>query len=278
MLIDGKKWASECHNLLKSRVERLTQKGKTPGLAVIVVGNNPASLVYVKNKVIACEKLGFFSQKIALPESVSEAELCQIIENLNQDSKIHGILVQLPLPPHLDENQILKTISPQKDVDGFHAQNLGALVQQSEGLVACTPKGIIQLLDFEKIKIQGKNATVIGRSTIVGKPLALLLLNRGATVTLCHSQTQNLKEHTQNADILVAAVGKPGFIQSEMVKKGAVVIDVGINRLENGTLVGDVDFESVSKMASFITPVPGGVGPMTIAMLLENTVLSAEKS
>ena len=277
MLIDGKKWAQECNHLLKTRVERLIQHGRRPGLAVIVVGNNPASAVYVKNKVIACEKIGIFSQKIALPEETNEATLCQIIEDFNHNPQIHGILVQLPLPAHINENQILKIISPQKDVDGFHAQNLGALVQKSEGLIACTPKGVMKLLDLEKIEIAGKNATVIGRSTIVGKPLALLLLNRGATVTLCHSQTKNLKEHTQHADILVAAVGKPLFIQSEMVQPGAVVIDVGINRLADGKLAGDVDCESVSKIASFITPVPGGVGPMTIAMLLENTVLAAEQ-
>lgn len=278
MIIDGKKWAQHAQDALKERVNNLTKQGKKPGLAVILVGQNPASIVYVKNKIIACAKVGVHSQKIELPEHISEEELCATIEQLNQNPQIHGILVQLPLPKHINENTILKTILPQKDVDGFHAQNLGALVQNHASLVACTPKGIIQLLDSEKIAIEGQHAVVIGRSTIVGKPLALLLLNRGATVTICHSKTQNLKKHTQDADILVAAVGQARFVTADMIKKGAVVIDVGINRLENGKLVGDVDFESAQTVAAHITPVPGGVGPMTIAMLLENTIWAAEQA
>lgn len=277
-IIDGKACAEHCRNALKERVEKLKARKITPGLAVVLVGNNPASEVYVKNKIIACEKLGVFSQKIALKEETSEAELLAHIKKLNADPKIHGILVQLPLPRQINEEAILKAIAPEKDVDGFHAQNLGKLVQNTAGLVACTPKGIIRLLDEEKIEIEGKNAVVIGRSTIVGKPLALLLINRGATVTVCHSKTQNLSAHTKNADILIVAIGCAEFVTAEMVKDGAVVIDVGINRLENGKLAGDVDFDSVKEKASAITPVPGGVGPMTIAMLLENTIAAAENA
>lgn len=275
-IIDGKACAEHCRNALKERVENLKSRKITPGLAVILVGNNPASQVYVKNKIIACEKLGIFSQKIALKEETNEAELLSHIHQLNQNPNIHGILVQLPLPQQISEEAILKAIAPQKDVDGFHAQNLGALVQNTKALVACTPKGIMRLLDEEKIEIEGKHAVIIGRSTIVGKPLALLLINRGATVTVCHSKTKNLAAHTQNADILIVAIGRANFVTQEMVKKGAVVIDVGINRLANGKLAGDVDFESVKNKAAAITPVPGGVGPMTIAMLMENTVFAAE--
>ncbi len=275
-IIDGKACAEHCRNALKARVENLKARKITPGLAVILVGNNPASQVYVKNKIIACEKLGIFSQKIALKEETNEAELLAHIHQLNQNPNIHGILVQLPLPQQINEEAILKAIAPQKDVDGFHAQNLGALVQNAQALVACTPKGIMRLLDEEKIEIEGKHAVIIGRSTIVGKPLALLLINRGATVTVCHSKTKNLAAHTQNADILIVAIGRANFVTQEMVKKGAVVIDVGINRLANGKLAGDVDFESVKNKAAAITPVPGGVGPMTIAMLMENTVFAAE--
>lgn len=275
-IIDGKACAEHCRNALKERVENLKSRKITPGLAVILVGNNPASQVYVKNKIIACEKLGIFSQKIALKEETNEAELLSHIHQLNQNPNIHGILVQLPLPQQINEEAILKAIAPQKDVDGFHAQNLGALVQNTKALVACTPKGIVRLLDEEKIEIEGKHAVIIGRSTIVGKPLALLLINRGATVTVCHSKTKNLAAHTQNADILIVAIGRANFVTQEMVKEGAVVIDVGINRLANGKLAGDVDFESVKNKAAAITPVPGGVGPMTIAMLMENTVFAAE--
>lgn len=275
-IIDGKACAEHCRNALKERVANLKARKITPGLAVILVGNNPASQVYVKNKIIACEKLGIFSQKIALKEETNEAELLSHIHQLNQNPNIHGILVQLPLPQQISEEAILKAIAPQKDVDGFHAQNLGALVQNTKALVACTPKGIMRLLDEEKIEIEGKHAVIIGRSTIVGKPLALLLINRGATVTVCHSKTKNLAAHTQNADILIVAIGRANFVTQEMVKEGAVVIDVGINRLANGKLAGDVDFESVKNKAAAITPVPGGVGPMTIAMLMENTVFAAE--
>lgn len=275
-IIDGKACAEHCRNALKARVENLKSRKITPGLAVILVGNNPASQVYVKNKIIACEKLGIFSQKIALKEETNEAELLSHIHQLNQNPNIHGILVQLPLPQQISEEAILKAIAPQKDVDGFHAQNLGALVQNAQALVACTPKGIVRLLDEEKIEIEGKHAVIIGRSTIVGKPLALLLINRGATVTVCHSKTKNLAAHTQNADILIVAIGCANFVTQEMVKEDAVVIDVGINRLPNGKLAGDVDFESVKNKAAAITPVPGGVGPMTIAMLMENTVFAAE--
>lgn len=275
-IIDGKACAEHCRNALKERVANLKARKITPGLAVILVGNNPASQVYVKNKIIACEKLGIFSQKIALKEETNEAELLSHIHQLNQNPNIHGILVQLPLPQQISEEAILKAIAPQKDVDGFHAQNLGALVQNTKALVACTPKGIVRLLDEEKIEIEGKHAVIIGRSTIVGKPLALLLINRGATVTVCHSKTKNLAAHTQNADILIVAIGRANFVTQEMVKEGAVVIDVGINRLANGKLAGDVDFESVKNKAAAITPVPGGVGPMTIAMLMENTVFAAE--
>ncbi len=275
-IIDGKACAEHCRNALKARVENLKARKITPGLAVILVGNNPASQVYVKNKIIACEKLGIFSQKIALKEETNEAELLSHIHQLNQNPNIHGILVQLPLPQQISEEAILKAIAPQKDVDGFHAQNLGALVQNAQALVACTPKGIVRLLDEEKIETESKHAVIIGRSTIVGKPLALLLINRGATVTVCHSKTKNLAAHTQNADILIVAIGRANFVTQEMVKAGAVVIDVGINRLPNGKLAGDVDFESVKNKAAAITPVPGGVGPMTIAMLMENTVFAAE--
>jgi methylenetetrahydrofolate dehydrogenase (NADP+) / methenyltetrahydrofolate cyclohydrolase len=271
-IIDGKMVASQIKENLINEVMTLKQKtGKTPGLAVVLVGDDPASAVYVRNKNKICKNIGFESFENILPANTSEEKLLNLINDLNKDERVNGILVQLPLPIHISSRKILEAIDPQKDVDGFHPNNVGRLVTGYSLFNPCTPAGIINLLEKYEVEIEGKNAVIIGRSNIVGKPISLLLLERNATVTICHSRTKNLPSHARSADILIAAIGKPNFITADMVKNNAVVIDVGINRLE-GKLVGDVDFSSVSKQASLITPVPGGVGPMTIAMLMENTL------
>lgn len=273
-LIDGKKIATQIKEELKGKVAALKAAGTEVTLAVIQVGNDPASSVYVGNKKKACEYIGIRSLAYELPEETTEIELLELIEELNQRKDVNGILVQLPLPKHIDEEKILNTISPLKDVDGFHPQNVGALCIGQPGFVSCTPAGIIQLLKRSGIEISGKECVVIGRSNIVGKPMALLLLRENGTVTITHSRTRDLKEVTRRADILVVAIGKPKMITVDYVKEGAVVIDVGIHRNENNKLCGDVDFESVEPLCSAITPVPGGVGPMTIAMLMNNCVES----
>ncbi|MBQ2819939.1 MAG: bifunctional methylenetetrahydrofolate dehydrogenase/methenyltetrahydrofolate cyclohydrolase FolD [Clostridia bacterium] len=275
-LINGKQIAKETYAELKERTEALAEKGIIPGLTVIIVGENPASMTYVASKEKKAAQLGWNSKVIRLEESISQAELIEVIEKLNADQSVDGILVQLPLPKHINELDVLEKIDPDKDVDGFHIVNSGRLFAGLDGFVPCTPKGIMKLIASTGVDISGKNAVVLGRSLIVGKPIALLLTAGNATVTICHSRTADLREHTLRADILVAAIGKPKFVTADMVKEGAVVIDVGINRTEEG-LVGDVDFESVKEKAGYITPVPGGVGPMTIAMLMENTVISAER-
>ncbi len=276
VLMDGKALAAEQMANLKTRVDKLKAAGRTVGLAVILAGDDPASQVYVRNKGKACEELGILSETLRLPGDVSQADLEAEIERLNRDGRIDGILVQLPLPRHLDEARALAKILPEKDVDGFHVENAGKLFTGQPGVVACTPKGILHMLKACGVPLQGKEAVVIGRSNIVGKPVAMLLLNENCTVTLCHSRTADLKAHTLNADILVAAVGKPRFVTADMVKPGAAVVDVGINRVD-GKVVGDVDFENVEKVAGYISPVPGGVGKMTICMLMENTVEAAER-
>lgn len=269
-IIDGKKISQEIKDEIKEQVAQLKAEGGEVCLAVIQVGNNPASTVYVGNKKKACAYTGITSLAYELPEETTEEELLQKIEELNQDKKVNGILVQLPLPKHMDEDKIIEAISPAKDVDGFHPVNVGALSIGKDGFISCTPYGIIQLLKRSGIEIDGKNCVIIGRSNIVGKPMAQLLLRENGTVTIVHSHTKNLKELTAQADIVVAAIGKANYITADYIKEGAVVIDVGINRNENGKLCGDVDFAQVSEKASAITPVPGGVGPMTIAMLMQN--------
>ncbi|MCL2160575.1 MAG: bifunctional methylenetetrahydrofolate dehydrogenase/methenyltetrahydrofolate cyclohydrolase FolD [Betaproteobacteria bacterium] len=279
-LIDGKALASSLRAAFKTRVAALSAQGHRPGLAVILAGENPASQVYVRNKVDACEAVGIFSLKIDYPANVPQETLLAKIADLNADPAIHGILVQLPLPDHIDEEAVLEVIAPEKDVDGFHAVNVGALAQGNPRFIPCTPYGVMKMLEANRIDPAGKEAVVIGRSNIAGKPMALLLLGANATVTVCHSKTRDLAAHARRADILVAAVGRPRFVTADMVKPGAVVIDVGINRLpaeEGGKLCGDVDFEAVKEVASLITPVPGGVGPMTITMLLANTIEAAER-
>lgn len=276
-IIDGKLISSQIKDEVKDRVAALNAKGVTTTLAVILVGDDPASAVYVKNKKKACEYCGINSLSYELPAETSEVELLKLIDKLNKDKKVDGILVQLPLPGGIDEDKVLMAIDPKKDVDGFHISNVGSLCVGREGMVSCTPAGIIELLKRSDIEIQGKECVVIGRSNIVGKPMALLLLKENGTVTICHSKTQNLKEVTKRADILVVAIGKPKMIDAEYVKEGACVIDVGIHRNEEGKLCGDVDFDSVSPVAGAITPVPGGVGPMTIAMLMQNCVTASER-
>jgi methylenetetrahydrofolate dehydrogenase (NADP+) / methenyltetrahydrofolate cyclohydrolase len=271
-IIDGKAIADMLRAQIKENVKTL---GIQPGLAVVLVGHNPASKVYVDRKSAACHDVGFYSQKHELPENTSEDELLTLITMLNKNQRIHGILVQLPLPPHINEKKVTAAVIPSKDVDGFHPVNVGALNSGGGGFVSCTPKGIIYLLDNRGVSIEGKHAVIVGRSTIVGRPVATLLLNRHATVTLCHSKTRNLAEHTRIADILIVAAGKPKIITADMVKEGVVIIDVGVNRV-NGMLVGDVDFENVKEKSAAITPVPKGVGPMTIAMLLQNTLEAAK--
>ncbi len=276
-ILDGAAMALEVEKELKQRVDALREKNVVPGLCVILVGNDPASQTYVANKEKACARLGIHSQTLRMGAETTQAELEAIIERANEDEAIHGILVQLPLSAHLDEHRALALIRPEKDVDGFHAVNMGRLARGEECVVACTPKGALHMLKAAGVPIAGKNAVVIGRSNIVGKPMALLLLQENATVTICHSRTENLAEYTRRADILVAAVGKPRFVTADMVKEGAAVLDVGINRVD-GKLCGDVDFEAVKEKAGWISPVPGGVGKMTIAMLMENTVSAAEKA
>ena len=276
-ILDGAAMALEVEKELKQRVDALREKNVVPGLCVILVGNDPASQTYVANKEKACARLGIHSQTLRMGAETTQAELEAAIERANEDEAIHGILVQLPLPAHLDEHRALALIRPEKDVDGFHAVNMGRLARGEECVVACTPKGALHMLKAAGVPIAGKNAVVIGRSNIVGKPMALLLLQENATVTICHSRTENLAEYTRRADILVAAVGKPRFVTADMVKEGAAVLDVGINRVD-GKLCGDVDFEAVKEKAGWISPVPGGVGKMTIAMLMENTVSAAEKA
>lgn len=276
-ILDGKKISAEIREAIKEKVVLLKEKGIVPGLAVILVGDNPASKVYVGQKEKGCLEAGFASFLHRLPETTSQEELLALIDKLNADKTVHGILVQLPLPRQIDPDTVLAAIRPEKDVDGFHPVNIGRLVAGLPASEPCTPKGILRLLKSTGIPLAGKEAVVIGRSNIVGKPVALMLLAESATVTICHSKTADLAEHARRADILVAAIGKPRFVTADMVKEGAVVIDVGINRLEEG-LVGDVDYEPVAEKASWITPVPGGVGPMTIAMLLENTLEQAEKT
>ena len=276
-LLDGKVMSDALRGEIAQRVAALKEKGVHPGLAVILVGEDPASQIYVRNKGIGCEQVGIHSVTIRMPETTTQEELEAQICALNADESIHGILVQLPLPKHLDEAAALAVIVPEKDVDGFHIQNAGKLMNGLNGVVACTPKGALEMIRRTGVDLSGKEAVVVGRSTIGGKPMAMLLLQQNSTVTMCHSRTADLAAHTRNADVLVAAVGKAKFITADMVKPGAIVIDVGINRLESGKVVGDVDFDSVKEVAGWITPVPGGVGRMTITMLLENTVEAAER-
>jgi len=275
-IIDGKSIAQKVKNEIASRTSQLKQKGIIPGLAVVIVGNDPASRVYVNSKKKACDEVGFYSEEYSLPETVSQSELVNLIKNLNDKSDINGILVQLPLPAHIDEQQIIHAINPLKDVDAFHPFNVGRIMIGNPDFLPCTPAGVMELIHSTGEPIEGKHCVVVGRSNIVGKPMSMLLLSKNGTVTICHSRTKNIEEICKSADILVAAVGKPCMITGDMVKEGAIVIDVGINRLENGKLCGDVDFETVSKKASYITPVPGGVGPMTIAMLMKNTLKACE--
>ena len=276
-LIDGKKISTEIKDEVKAKVAELKEQGIEVCLAVVQVGNNPASCVYVNNKKKACEYVGFRSVSHELPEETTEAELLKLIDDLNNDDSVNGILVQLPLPKHMDENKVIDAISPYKDVDGFHLMNVGALSTGQKGFISCTPYGIIELLKRSNIEIEGKHCVIIGRSNIVGKPMGMLLLRENGTVTTVHSKTKNIKDITKQADILIAAIGKPRFVDDTYVKEGAVVIDVGINRDENNKLCGDVDFDKVEPIASAITPVPGGVGPMTIAMLMKNCLESLTK-
>ncbi|MGA7749078.1 MAG: bifunctional methylenetetrahydrofolate dehydrogenase/methenyltetrahydrofolate cyclohydrolase FolD [Gallionella sp.] len=277
-IIDGKAIAQEVRTEWKLRADALKARGTTPGLAVIIVGEDPASMVYVANKVKACAELGLHSEHIVMSADTPEDTLLAKIAALNADPKIHGILVQLPVPKHIDSNKVLEAISPDKDVDGFHPVNVGALVSGNTRFPPCTPYGVMKLLEKCGVPIEGKHAVVVGRSNIVGKPMALLLLQANATVTICTSKTRDLAKFTSDADILVVATGKPRMITGDMIKPGAAVIDVGINRLPDGKLCGDVDFDSAKEVAGWITPVPGGVGPMTITMLMANTVQAAERS
>ena len=276
-ILDGKVMSAELKAEIARKTEELKKRGVTPGLAVILVGNDPASEIYVRNKGNGCEETGMLSRTIRMNEDTTQEALEAEIDRLNADSAIHGILVQLPLPKHLDEQAALAKILPEKDVDGFHLINAGRLMTGNPGVTACTPKGALYMIKSTGVDLTGKEAVVIGRSNIVGKPMAMLLLQENCTVTICHSRTQNLAEHTRRADILVAAVGKAGFVTADMVKDGAIVIDVGINRVD-GKVRGDVDFDAVKEKASWITPVPGGVGRMTIAMLLANTLEAAERT
>lgn len=277
ILIDGKKVSSDIRSSIKKTVEKYKMDGKQIGLAVIIIGHDPASEVYVHNKINACAETGICSFHYELPENVSQKNVLDLIDQLNARKDVHGILVQLPLPKHLDKDIILSRISVDKDVDGFSAFQCGKMFLGERSLKSCTPKGIIELLKAYDIPIAGKNAVVIGRSNIVGKPTAMLLLQENATVTICHSKTKNLSDITKKADIIVTAVGKANFLQEDMVKKGVIVIDAGINRID-GKLCGDVDFDRVSQMSSYITPVPGGVGPMTVTMLLQNTLEAFENA
>jgi len=277
-ILDGKALAAQVRAAVKQEVAALSQRGIRPGLAVVLAGDNPASRVYVRNKVRACEETGVRSELYELPAAVSEEALLDRVLALNDDADVHGILVQLPLPKHIKTSEVLETVAPAKDIDGFHAANLGALVAGVPHMVPCTPAGVMRLLDHAGVQLAGARAVVIGRSNIVGKPLALLLLARDATVTVCHSKSRDLQDIARSADVLVAAVGRAKLVTGAMVKPGACVIDVGVNRLPDGSLCGDVDFAAASAVAGWITPVPGGVGPMTIAMLLENCVRAARAS
>ncbi len=278
IIIDGKELARKTREMLREEANKLKENGINPKLAVIMVGDDKASKVYVKNKSKACEDVGIEYEEFLMDADITMDELLNLIEELNNREDIHGILLQSPIPKHLDINQAFNKISYKKDVDGFHPINVGKLVIGQDCFVSCTPFGVIKMLEEYGIEIEGKNAVVVGRSNIVGKPLAQCLMAKNATVTVCHSRTRNIEEVTKNADILVAALGKPKFIKADMVKNGAVVIDVGINRTDDGKLVGDVDFEAVEPKASYITPVPGGVGPMTIAMLMNNVIKAAKQS
>ena len=277
-ILSGKTVSARVKQELKIEVENLTKAGTKPGLAVVIVGDDSASKVYVANKEKACAELGIYSEKYALSADTTEDELLNLIKKLNADDKIHGILVQLPLPKHLDDKTIINNILPSKDVDAFHPTNVGRIMIGDFDFVPCTPAGIMELIHESGVEVGGKECVVIGRSNIVGKPMSMLLLHENGTVTVCHSKTSDLKAQTRRADILVAAVGIPKFVKADMVKPGAVVIDVGMDRDENGKLCGDVDFDEVEKVASAITPVPGGVGPMTIAMLMRNTITAAKRA
>ena len=276
-ILDGKLMSAAVETELKTRVDALRARGVVPGLQVILVGGDPASQLYVGNKEKACERLGFYSKTVRMPETTTQEELEQAIREANADPTIHGVLVQMPLPAHLDSARALELILPEKDADGFHNVSVGKLLRGEPGPVACTPRGVMYMLKSAGIEIAGRDAVVVGRSNIVGKPMAVLLLHANATVTICHSKTKDLAAHTRRADLLIAAIGKPRFITADMVKDGAVVIDVGMNRVD-GKFVGDVDFETVKEKASYITPVPGGVGRMTVAMLLANALDAAEKA
>ncbi|PWL45838.1 MAG: bifunctional methylenetetrahydrofolate dehydrogenase/methenyltetrahydrofolate cyclohydrolase FolD [Clostridiales bacterium] len=274
--IDGKQISEQVKDRVSRQVAALKENGVTVGLAVVIVGQDPASRVYVNNKKKACARCGIESYEYALPEETTEEELLALVDELNRDPKVNGILVQLPVPKQIDDHKVIAAISPEKDVDAFHAVNVGKIMIGDFDFLPCTPSGCMELIDSTGVDIAGKNCVVIGRSNIVGKPMAMLLLHRNGTVTICHSKTKNLPEICKNADILVAAVGRAKFVTADMVKEGAVVIDVGMNRDENGKLCGDVDFEAVKDIAGYITPVPGGVGPMTIATLMQNTVTAAK--
>lgn len=276
-ILNGKQVAAEIRAELKTRAEALRKDGVVPCLAVLLAGDDPASKIYVRNKKRACEEIGIESRELLFPESVTEEELIAQIRALNEDAAVDAMLVQLPLPKHINEARVLAEIAPEKDADGFHVVNAGRLFTGQTSVLPCTPAGCMELLRRANVEFSGKHAVVVGRSNIVGKPMAMLLLNEHCTVTICHSRTRDLARFTRDADILVAAVGRPGMITGDMIKPGAAVIDVGINRLESGKLMGDVDFESAEPVAGAITPVPGGVGPMTIAMLMQNAILAAEK-
>jgi methylenetetrahydrofolate dehydrogenase (NADP+)/methenyltetrahydrofolate cyclohydrolase len=276
-ILDGRALSATLREELKQRVEVLTAKGHQPGLGVVLVGEDPASVIYVGQKEKSCKAVGINSRIWRLEESTSEEELLALVEKLNRDETIHGVLVQLPLPNQIEERHVIEAVSPEKDVDGFHPISMGRLLSGEDGFVSCTPQGIIRMLNEHQIPMKGQEAVIIGRSNIVGKPMAVLLLREHATVTICHSRTKDLASHVRRADLLVAAVGRARLVQDSWVKEGAVIIDVGMNRTEEGKLVGDVDFEGVLPKVSAITPVPGGVGPMTITMLLHNTILAAEK-
>jgi methylenetetrahydrofolate dehydrogenase (NADP+)/methenyltetrahydrofolate cyclohydrolase len=277
-IIDGKSIAQQIRCEIKEETKQLIQRGIRPGLAVVIVGEDSASKVYVRNKIKGCEEVGFYSENYELPAETTEDELLGLIQKLNNDPAIHGILVQLPLPKHLDEYKVIAAIDPKKDVDAFHIQNVGKIMLGQYDFLPCTPAGVMKLLEYSGIDVAGKDCVIVGRSNIVGKPQAMLMLHANATVQICHSKTKNLAEKTAAADILVVAIGKAKFITGDMIKEGAVVVDVGMDRDENGKLCGDVDFDSCYEKASYITPVPGGVGPMTITMLLYNTLSAAKIS
>ena len=275
-IIDGKELAKKVRKELKKEVDSLKEKGVNPKLAVIMVGNDPGSTVYVRNKSKACEKVGIEFEELLFDEKTEEKELLDLIDKLNADDSVHGILLQCPVPKHIDVNKAFRRISPNKDVDGFNPINVGNLTIGEDAFISCTPYGVVKMFEEYNIETEGKRAVILGRSNIVGKSMIQCMLNKNSTVTVCHSRTQNIGEVIKEADIVIAAIGKPNFVKADMVKDGAVVIDVGINRLEDGTITGDVDYEKVAEKASFITPVPGGVGPMTIAMLLNNVVKAAK--